>query len=94
MRAAAQRRLAAMVDPALATLDYAMKKRSQKLHEALVAARDVLDRTGLAAPTEIDLRATIAPVHHHYLGIVEPVSTETVQPNQIAKKNATSSQDG
>jgi hypothetical protein len=43
-RKAARERLAMMVDPALETLGYAMRKKDTKLREALTAAKEVLDR--------------------------------------------------
>jgi hypothetical protein len=44
VRKAAAARLRAMVDPALGVLDYAMKRKSRKLKEAISAAKEVLDR--------------------------------------------------
>lgn len=51
VRKKAQERLAAMVDPALGVLSYAMSKKSKSLRDAITAAKDVLDRAG-HKPTE------------------------------------------
>ena|SRR5215472_6853165 len=50
-RKAARERLACMVDPALETLGYAMKKKDTKLREAIAAANSVLDRNPDLAAT-------------------------------------------
>ena len=44
VKAAAQARLRAMVDPALGVLEYAMKRKDKDLRGALAAAKEVLDR--------------------------------------------------
>jgi len=44
--AAAKLRLAALVDPAIGVLAYAMEQKTKQLPSAIVAARDALDRTG------------------------------------------------
>jgi hypothetical protein len=44
VKAAAQARLRAMVDPALGVLEYAMKRKHKDLRGALTAAKEVLDR--------------------------------------------------
>jgi hypothetical protein len=46
VKKAAALRLAALVEPAIATLAYAMKRRSKALPQAITAANSVLDRTG------------------------------------------------
>jgi hypothetical protein len=57
VKAAAQARLRAMVDPALGVLEYAMKRKHKDLRGALQAAKEALDRAkpegegdGLEAP--------------------------------------------
>ena len=44
VKAAAQARLRAMVDPALGVLEYAMKRKDKDLRSALAPAKEVLDR--------------------------------------------------
>jgi hypothetical protein len=44
--AAAKLRLAALVDPAIGVLAYAMKQKAKHLPSAITAARDALDRAG------------------------------------------------
>jgi hypothetical protein len=45
VRAAAEARLLAMIDPALGTLNHMMRRKKTHPTQATVAARDVLDRT-------------------------------------------------
>jgi hypothetical protein len=59
VRQAAAARLAALVDPALDTLQRAL--RSSDLGVAVRAARDVLDRAGYRASTQVDLNVDEAP---------------------------------
>ena len=63
-RAGAQRRLAAMVDPALGVLNHAMGRKKTDLSDAIRAARDVLDRAGHkpADHVEMDVIASTALV--------------------------------
>ena len=60
VKAAAAARLRAMVDPALAVLEYAMRRKDKDLRGALQAAKEVLDRAkpegegdGVEARTEL-----------------------------------------
>jgi hypothetical protein len=57
--AAAKLRLAALVDPAIDVLAYAMKQKAKQLPSAITAARDALDRAG-HKPKDV-IEATINP---------------------------------
>jgi hypothetical protein len=48
-------RLAALVDPAIRTLVYAMSKREKQLQQALQAANSVLDRTGHGTKSTLEV---------------------------------------
>lgn len=61
MKAAAQARLAAMVDPALARLSELLaQKRDMKV--ALGAAKDILDRNDLSGEQKVAARLTVERV--------------------------------
>lgn len=58
VKEAARLRLLALVDPALATLSRAVRSRGKPGAVQIAAARDILDRAGLAAPTKSELALT------------------------------------
>ncbi len=53
--AAARLRLAALVDPAIGVLAYAIKQKSQNLPAALTAAKDAMDRAGLKVSDKLEV---------------------------------------
>lgn len=55
VRAKAQERLLALVDPALAVLSHAMRQKAKQLPVAVQAARDVLDRNNLGGKQFLEL---------------------------------------
>lgn len=56
MKEAARLRLLALVDPAIATLGYAMSRRSKHLPQAVTAANSVPDRTGHVTKETVELQ--------------------------------------
>jgi len=55
VKEAARLRLLALVDPALAALGRAVRSRATPSAVQIAAARDILDRAGLAAPTKSEM---------------------------------------
>ena len=54
VKAAAEARLRALVDPSLGVLEYALRQKGSKLRDAIVSARDLLDRAGLGAVHKVE----------------------------------------
>jgi hypothetical protein len=55
----ARERLAALVDPAIGVLLYAMGKKAKHLQVAFQAARDVLDRNNLSGKQKFQLEGDV-----------------------------------
>lgn len=58
--AAAKLRLAALVDPAIRVLAYAMNRKGKALPQALQAANSVLDRTGHGTKQTVELEGSLS----------------------------------
>ncbi len=76
VRAAAERRLAVLVDPAISVLENILRAVNEHPAQALVAAKDVLDRTGYKGADELDIISTSATID---LDAVEGMSTEELE---------------
>ncbi len=76
VKAAAARRLAVLVDPAISVLEKTLRAVNEHPAQALAAAKDVLDRTGHKSPDELDIISTSATID---LDAVEGMSTEELE---------------
>lgn len=56
VRAAADARLRALVDPAIGVLEASMKRHAKQPQVALAAAKDVLDRTGFKTAEKVEMK--------------------------------------
>ena len=82
VRERGRQRILAMVAPALATLDEAMRRRKTGMPEAVRAARDVLDRAGFKPSdrVEMDVIASTALVDIERLRGVTTEELEVLLP--------------
>jgi hypothetical protein len=76
VKAAAERRLAVLVDPAISVLENILRAVNEHPAQALAAAKDVLDRTGLKTPDQFDIASTTA---HIDLDKIDHMTTEELE---------------
>lgn len=69
VRASAEARLRALVDPAIGVLEYAMKQKTKQLKVASSVAMDVLDRNGHKQAQKIELDAMIDTKQFDFSGL-------------------------
>ena len=80
VKAAAARRLAVLVDPAIGVLDALLRAVDEHPAQALGAAKDILDRAGHKTPDELDLNMLSGTVN---LDELEAMTTEELEDAKV-----------